>query len=152
MSNKQLIDGAKILKKTKMQVSSNIIIGFPEETREQIFDTIEVNREINADNIMIHVFNPYRGTSLYDLSVEKGYIPPDHMAGDYRADFTLNMPQTSKEEILGLQRTFAMYVKFPRELWPEIRIAEKIDEDGNKKFEELSKIYREKFLERPIMH
>ena len=152
MSNKQIIEAFRILKKTKMQVSANSIIGFPGETREQIFETIELNRELNPDNIMIHVFNPYRGTSLYDISVEKGYIAPDHMAGDYRADFTLTMPQISKQEILGLQRTFAMYVKFPRDMWPDIRIAEKFDEEGNKKFEKISKIYKEQFLERPIMH
>ena len=101
---------------------------------------------------MIHVFNPYRGTSLYDISVEKGYITPDHMAGDYRADFTLNMPHIKKEEILGLQRTFALYVKFPREMWHEIKIAEKFDEEGNKKFEELSSIYKKQYFERSLMH
>ena len=152
MSNKQLIEGGRLLVRSKMRAHSNSIIGFPGETREQIFDTIEINREINTQNIMIHVFNPYRGTSLYDLSVAKGYIPPDHMAGDYRADFTLNMPQISKADILGLQRTFAMYVKFPKEMWPEIRIAERLDEEGNKKFEELSKLYKEQYLENPLMH
>ncbi|HLD43057.1 MAG TPA: radical SAM protein [Candidatus Nanoarchaeia archaeon] len=153
MSNEKIVEAFRLLKNSKMQISANSIIGFPGETREQIFDTIELNRKLGLDNIMIHVFNPYRGTSLYDLSVERGYIPQDHMAGDYRADFTLNMPHISKEEILGLQRTFVLYAKFPREMWPEIRIAEKFDEEGNKKFEELSKIYREKFfLEKPVMH
>src|SRR3989344_9407412 len=139
MSNEKIVEAFRLLKNSKMQISANSIIGFPGETREQIFDTIELNRKLGLDNIMIHVFNPYRGTSLYDLSVERGYIPQDHMAGDYRADFTLNMPHISKEEILGLQRTFVLYAKFPREIWPEIRIAEKFDEEGNKKFEELSK-------------
>lgn len=152
MSNQDIIDAFRILKKTKMQISGNSIIGFPGETRELIFDTIELNRELNLDNIMIHVFNPYRGTSLYDLSIERGYISPDHMAGDYRADFTLNMPHIKKEEILGLQRTFALYVKFPKEMWPEIRIAEKFDEEGNKKFEELSGVYRKKYFEGILMH
>ncbi len=152
MSNEKIIEAFKILKKTKMQVSANSVVGFPEETREMIFDTIELNRKVNPDNIMIHVFNPYRGTSLYELCVEKEYISSNHMAGDYRSDFTLNMPQITKEEILGLQRTFAMYVKFPKEMWPEIRIAEKSDEKGNKKFEELSKVFKETYLYKTLTH
>ncbi len=154
MSNEALVKAFHLLKKTKMQVSANSIIGFPEETRELIFETIEINRIVNPDNIMIHVFNPYRGTSLYDISVKEGYIPQDHMAGDYRADFTLDMPQLSRDEVLGLHRTFALYCKFPKDMWPEIRLAEKLDEAGNKKFEELSKAYRERFLEKKprMMH
>ncbi len=151
MSNEKIIEAFRILKSTKMQISGNSIIGFPGETREQIFDTIELNRKLDLDNIMIHVFNPYRGTTLYDVSVERGYITPNHMAGDYRADFTLNMPHITKEEILGLQRTFNMYVKFPREMWPEIKIAERMDEEGNKKFAELSKKFKEEFFAKPLM-
>jgi len=150
MSNEKIIEAFRILKKTKMQVSGNSIIGFPGETRELIFDTIELNRKLNLSNNMIHAFNPYRGTSLFDLSVEKGYIPADHVAGDYRSDFTLNMPQISREEILGLHRTFNMYVKFPKDMWSEIKIAEKFDEEGNNKFKELSKIYKERFFEKKV--
>jgi len=151
MSNKQIIEAFKILKKTKMQISANSIIGFPGETREQIFDTIELNRKINLDNIMVHAYNPYKGTSLYDLCVEKGYILPDYLAGDYRSDYVLNMPHITKEEVLGLHRTFAMYCKFPKDMWPEIRIAEKFTEEGNKKFEELSKLFKKKFFEKPVL-
>jgi len=150
MSNQKIIDACKILMNTKMQISGNSIIGFPGETRELIFDTIELNRQLNLDNSMVHVFSPYRGTSLYDISVEKGYVPPDLIAGDYRSDVTLDMPQLRKEEVLGLHRTFSMYVKFPKEMWPEIKIAEKFDEEGNRKFEELGKIYKGKYLEKPM--
>jgi len=150
MSNQKIIDACKILKQTKMQISGNSIIGFPGETREKIFDTIELNRLLNLDNSMVHVFSPYRGTSLYDISVDKGYMPVDQIAGDYRSDVTLDMPHLTKEEVLGLHRTFSMYVKFPKEMWPEIKIAERFDDDGNKKFDELGKLYRGKFLEKPM--
>ncbi|HII16618.1 TPA: B12-binding domain-containing radical SAM protein [Candidatus Woesearchaeota archaeon] len=151
MSNEKIIDAFKILKKSRMQISGNSVIGFPGETREEIFDTIELNRQLNLDNIMIHVFNPYKGTSLHALSVERGYIPEDYKGGDYRSDFALNMPHITKDQILGLQRTFNIYVKFPKSRWDEIKLAEKMDEQGNKKFEELSKEYRSKFFEKQGM-
>ncbi|MFA5142287.1 MAG: 2-aminoethylphosphonate--pyruvate transaminase [Candidatus Woesearchaeota archaeon] len=146
MTNQQVIDAFKALKKTNLRVGANSILGFPGETREQVFETIELNRQINVDNCMIHVFNPYRGTKLFDICVEKGYISKDTLGGDYRADAMLEMPQLSKEEIMGLQRTFSLYVKFPKERWPEIKIAERFDEVGNMKFEELKKEFTEKYF------
>lgn len=148
MSNEKIIEAFRILKKTKMQISANSIIGFPGETREMIFETIELNRTLALDNYMVYAYSPYRGTSLYELSLSKGFIPEGNISGDYRSDFTLNMPQISKEELEGLFRTFCMYVKFPKEMWPEIKLAEKLDEEGNIKFEELSKRFKEEFFEK----
>ena len=146
MTNEQIINAIEIFKKFNIKFGVNIIIGYPDETREQIFETIELCRAINIPNIMTHVFNPYRGTPVYDVCVKKGYISENEMGGDYRQDFILKMPHITKEEILGLQRTFALYVRFSKERWPEIRIAEKFDEEGNKKFEELKEEYTKKFL------
>ena len=53
----------------------------------------------------------------------------------------LNMPQISKEELCGLQRTFVLYAKLPREEWPRIRLAETFTTDGNKIFYDLREEY-----------
>jgi hypothetical protein len=39
--------------------------------------------------------------------------------------------QFPREEIYGLQRTFVMYVRFPKERWPEIRRAEALTPEGD---------------------
>ena len=80
------------------------------------------------------------------MAVEKGYISKDEIAGDYRSDAKLDMPQLSKEEVKGLQRTFPLYVNFPKEMWPEIKKAEKFTEEGNSTFKKVSNIYKEKYL------
>ena len=146
MTDEQIINAFKALRKTKMRTCVNNIIGFPDETREQVFRTIELNRKISVDSLMAYIFNPYRGCTLYDVCVKKGYISPRTLGKDYRADAMLKMPQLSQEEIMGLQRTFALYVRLPKERWSEIRIAEKFDEEGNRKFEELKEEYTKKFL------
>ena len=59
----------------------------------------------------------------------------------------LNMPTISKEEISGLAKVFSLYIKFPKERWPEIKIAEKMMKRGNlmmsKLGEEFDKTYRQ---------
>ena len=122
-------------------VSVNNIIGFPDETREQVFETINMNRRIRAESFGAYVFQPYHGTALRDYCIEKGYISKEHLSGNAHADPALDMPQLSKEEITGLQKTFALYVNLPEKYFDDIKIAEKSDREGNKKFQELAKLY-----------
>lgn len=128
VSNETLIKAFTILKKSKLKIIANNIIGFPYESRKEIFDTIELNRKFNLFSPVVNIFNPYRGTELRDTCVKEGYMPKDALAGDYRGECILNMPQISKEELYGLQRTFPLYVKLPKLIYPLIRLAEKSDQ------------------------
>ncbi|MBU0959248.1 MAG: B12-binding domain-containing radical SAM protein [Nanoarchaeota archaeon] len=146
MTNKQIEYAFETCKKLNVRVGVNNIVGIPGETREQIFETIELNRKIGAKNIMTHIFNAYQGTPLYEECVQKGYLSGKQLGGDYRQDYSLNQPNMKKEEVLGLQRTFALYVKMPKKRWPEIKRAEKFDNNGNATFQKLKKEYTKDFL------
>lgn len=69
--------------------------------------------------------------------MKEGYIPEDFITDDYRGDNFMKMPQISVEELKGLQRTFPLYVNFPKIIWPIIRIAEQ----NNMVFKILSKTF-----------
>jgi len=142
ISEEAILKAFRILKKRNIVLCANNIIGIPDETRKDIFDTVEINRKIGLDNPIVNIFNPYRGTPLRDVCVERGYIEKDALSADYRAEAVLDMPQLSKKDIEGLQRTFPMYVKFPKALYPLIRFAE-----GNDFiFSLLAKYYSWKYL------
>jgi len=144
ITNSAIIEAFKIVKRSKIRSCANNIIGFPTETRELVFDTIELNRKIKADNIIVNIFTPYRGTRLRQLSVDNGYLKPDAIAGDYRADANINMRHFTPEQIKGMQRTFSMYVRFPKSMWPEIEKCEDFGQEGNESFHRL----RDKYLAR----
>lgn len=146
LSNKRIIECFKILEKSKIGVSVNNIIGFPQETREQIFKTIELNRQIKADAISVFMFSPYRGTPLRETAVREGYIKSNAMAPDPCVDYILDMPHMSRAEVKGLLRTFPLYVRLPSSYSEKIKKAELFNEEGNRAFEELSKIYRKEFF------
>lgn len=57
----------------------------------------------------------------------------------------MNMSSMSKEEIMGLRRTFVLYARLPKSRWPEIHLAEKPTEEGNKMLEKLRKEYLETY-------
>jgi|TARA_Y100000294_G_scaffold176688_1_gene199744 hypothetical protein len=135
-------------------IGSNVIIGFPGEDRQMIFETVELIRaakvaaeQVGIDNVdkkisvMIHLFQPYRGTSIREEAIKIGVIAPDHICGDYRMD-AIGTGILSSEELLGLQRTFNLYVDLPKSRWNEIREAESFSSKGDAKFEQLAREYQ----------
>ncbi|MFH1378786.1 MAG: radical SAM protein [bacterium] len=146
-TNKQAIDAFNILNKYHMKISVNNMLGFPDETRELVFDTINLNRQIKADSINGFVFQPYSGTYLKDYCIKKGYLDAAHANVSTPIGSTvLTMPQFSKEQIEGLLRTFVLYVKMPKKYYPRINKAEELTEEGDRELSELRKIFFEELF------
>jgi hypothetical protein len=145
-SNKAVIRAFEILEAYGMKTSVNNVIGFPDETRELIFDTINLNREVKSDSVNGFVFQPYSGTKLRQYCVDKGYIPANFQVGfDDKGtpigSSILDMPSISKSELEGLLRTFSLYVKMPKSFYPKIEIAEHLNEEGDQALAELKEIF-----------
>ena len=51
------------------------MIGFPDETMEDINETFELMKELDVD-ICFSVFTPYPGTPLFELAKRYDLIPP----------------------------------------------------------------------------
>jgi radical SAM superfamily enzyme YgiQ (UPF0313 family) len=146
-SNDELVERIRILSRSSIAFSINNIIGFPDETRELIFDTIEFNRQLSGyDALTVSIFTPYHGTALRDEAVRKGYLDPETLTTHTTASSLLSMPQLSSKQIDGLMRTFAMYVKFPKKWWHYIEEAEEFSTKGNEMFDKLSNIYHALYL------
>lgn len=146
VSNKTLIDGIKILENTKIMTTVNNIIGFPDETRELAFDTINLNRRINVYAHNGYYFTPYHGTPLREVCIKQGYISSDAQTINITRDTILNMPQFPPDKIKGLVRTFTLYVKFPEDRYDEIRLAEEFSEEGNAIFKKLQQEFWQKYF------
>jgi anaerobic magnesium-protoporphyrin IX monomethyl ester cyclase len=141
-SNDDAVDKIKIIEKLGLTFSVNNIIGFPDETRELAFDTIELNRRFNSDNTSCSILVPFHGTELHNYAVKKGYLDPNIIcAVSNSGESLLNMPQWDKKDMTRLRDVFAMYIKFPKERWPEIKKAETDEVLRSKLREEFVKTY-----------
>ena len=139
VSNKRIIEAGSVLRDYGVSFSVNIIIGSPDETREMIFDSIELARAVRADAVSTHIFNPFHGTEFRNICVEKGYIESSAIADDFFQGYILKGGVLSAEEVAGLFRTIPLYVKFPKSEYALIKRAEKFDEKGNQLFEQFKK-------------
>ena len=68
------------LKKNNIRMDANYIIGFPDETREEVMNTIKFakqNAEWGVDTSCFFICMPLPGTSMYDYCMEKGLLPKE---------------------------------------------------------------------------
>ncbi|MCX5796535.1 MAG: radical SAM protein [Elusimicrobia bacterium] len=135
--NAAIIENLRILNRCGLPFSVNNIIGFPTETRELAFDTIELNRQVQADSHNAYSFSPFHGTPLRELAEKLGYIAPGAIARSLTKATILDMPQFRPHEIEGLRRCFVLYVKMPKSRWPDIAQAEKLTPEGDRIWEQL---------------
>jgi len=152
-SNQEILSRLDILAKSGLVFSINNMLGFPDETRELIFETIEFNRKFSGyDSLTVSIFTPYHGSKLREEAIRKGYLDPEIITTHTASSSLLRMPQLSVEEIDGLMRTFTMYVGFPKKWWPHIEKAERFTPEGNAMFEKLKKIYHDVFFSGDQFH
>ncbi len=137
-----IIDAVNRVADSNIQISVNNVIGMPDETREMMFDTIELNRQVRAHSHSVCIFQPYHGTSLHNYCVRKGYFGKDEFAEDSTYASPLTQPHITHSEIQGLSKTFVLYVKFPKNMWDFIKIAEEDTERGRKMHKELLYLYK----------
>ena len=147
--NKDILEKLRIPKKFDIQFSVNNITGFPTETKKLAFDTIELNRKIDATNANIYTFIPFHGTPLRKMCEDLGYIDHKTITKCNTMSPQLNMPQYPPHEIDEIRKCFSLYVKFPKSRWKEITRAEKNDEEGNKIYKSLRQEYLETYMPKP---
>lgn len=146
VSNERMLKAFRAVAGRCYAANGNSIIGMPEENRELVFDTVNFNRQLpkEIECSGAFIFAPYHGASLRDLAIQRGYLDPKSIVSLNSLEGSmLDMPNLSRDEILGLARTFNFYVKMPEEAYPEIRVAERLDDVGDRQFAAMQKRYRE---------
>lgn len=126
-SNEVICNIFGMARKHKIRSSSFNMIGLPHETREDIFQTINLNRRSRPTTATLAFFHPYRGTELRELCIkEKLFSPAKEREYESvtRVQSLLELPQISDKALNGLFRTFQMYFKLPKIFYGLIRVAE----------------------------
>jgi radical SAM superfamily enzyme YgiQ (UPF0313 family) len=125
MTQQSIINAFLMAKKSGIKTYSFNMVGFPNETRKDIINTIELNRKGKVDEIQVTIFYPFKGTSLRDFCEENNLLDlPRNEVGSYYEKPVIKNPNLPKKEVMGLFRTFTIYCKSPKIFWPFIKIME----------------------------
>ena len=122
-SDEKLFKGIGWMHKYGIKVSSFNIIGCPGETREQVFETIELNRKLSVASCNVYIMFPYPGTpiqieSKLPIRDKNGRL---HKVSEAK---NLRLSKIPPDELEGLEKTFNIYLNLPKTLWPIIKLSE----------------------------
>lgn len=59
------------------------IVGYPQETVEDMRQTFEMMKSIGTTDVVLNVFDPMPGSSLFDTTKDQGLLPTDDLAIDW---------------------------------------------------------------------
>ena len=116
----------KTINKYDLRVAGNFMIGYPDETRQEIEKTVEYAKKRKADGLDAANFflvMPLPGTPLFDSAVAQGYIPedfdPDRMHWQKANMVNTLVPPQELEEIRDrawLETNNSEYTKYKKEM------------------------------------
>lgn len=116
-SNEQLKQVFADCRTVDIRSTANNMIGFPDETEEQIKQTIKLNRECSPDSLTTAIFAPYLGCTLQQKCVQKGLIAEGVLKADnptYKS--SLNFSPAHKEMISYYFQNFQELVFSAKEI------------------------------------
>lgn len=114
-TNEQAINAFRICKENGISTEAYLMLGFPTETKEQMYETAKFSLQLKADIIGVHVTTPYPGSDLFKLAVVEGYIEENVYDKYTRGILDYNLPVylpkgVSLSEIKTIQKE--IYRKF----------------------------------------
>lgn len=133
------VDAAVELARHGIDSYLTYIIGFPYETRESMYATIDQARRIRAATPLAHpwiwIYQPIPGTPMYEQSLEQGFVPPKDLFGwgefgEYHISET--WPERIPEDVMQRRQIFQHFASLSQGLtrgklgWWERRAQERL--------------------------
>ena len=89
----------KMAQKAGMMTIASAVIGFPGETEETAWETINFINSLNPDDIGFYVATPYPGTPMYEQVVKNGWLRVTDFNKYDTATPTFETPELSMDKI-----------------------------------------------------
>ena len=89
----------ELLKKYDVKYSATIVMGLPGEREIDRLEAVKFYLELGVDWVAINIAMPLKGSRLYELCIEKGYIDPKDLDIANVRTSIINTPDISASEI-----------------------------------------------------
>jgi len=99
INREQVKDAFKTAQKAGMMTIASAVIGFPGETEETAWETINFINSLNPDDIGCYIATPYPGTPMYEEVVKNGWLRVTDFNKYDTATPTFETPELSMEKL-----------------------------------------------------
>ena len=106
ISSEEIEEAFAMLKRAGIRTVAFNMIGVPYETEETVKATVELNRRIRPDWLVVSIFSPFPGTRLRELAAEKGWLKAGLPESYYEATWALEQPSISRERLVWYYEHF----------------------------------------------
>ncbi len=122
LSDSEIFRGMEILKKHGLRVGCSLIFGFPDETIDDAFATLDMARKIGADFIGPSIFVPIPNLQLTNYAIERGYLPAGYGIDSFRTTILMDHEYRQYKnifcfaalyQIIPFKRLFKLLIKIP---------------------------------------
>ncbi len=115
MSNEQIINACRLLKKARIKIFATNMLGLPGEDLDKTFETILFNAKCRVDFPEFSLFQPYPSTQLTEYAVKKGLYEGNYenIDSDYLHKSPLKLGHKEKRKLENLQEFGFLLVRFP---------------------------------------
>ncbi len=123
MTNDQIADAFALCRRHNLHSSAFLMVGMPGETREQMFETIDLMVRVRPGRMRWSLFYPFPGTLSYKFAEEGNFIDHDRLKklDNYFVTTALKFDPETELFLMKLQRVFHWYVN-ARIDWPAAKI------------------------------
>ena len=127
VTNEEIEETVKLLRKYHVKFLTNNMVGLPGETIEQAFETVELNARLRTDFPWCSILHFYPKTRVAEIAREKGLLDQGESYDTLRQTFfeTSELKQKDMNQILNLQKLFNIGVRLPWTM-PILRVLVKL--------------------------
>lgn len=109
LTDQAIINAFDLAREAGISTYSYNMIGVPYETREDIEKSIELNRKVRPSSLQVTVFQPYPGTELRALSVEKGWLADEDTTPESHKFYSIMKYHYISKKEIERERAFFRY-------------------------------------------
>ncbi|WP_433717112.1 B12-binding domain-containing radical SAM protein (plasmid) [Nocardia sp. CA-084685] len=117
ISSAQALDVASDIAAHGILGAYTFIVGFPDETDDEIEQTYSLIEQISAldprPETRVHLFGPFPGTPLFDQALERGFAAPTTLEAWANFDYYDSQTPWTGTEMVARARAYTRLVKAP---------------------------------------
>ncbi|RMF94482.1 MAG: radical SAM protein [Candidatus Schekmanbacteria bacterium] len=117
IKDEDIISNAKLLKEYGIKITTSAIFCLPDETEEQMFETVEIMKKIKADYLYTYIYYPFPNTESFNYCVEKGLLDEETLEKVKNGEGSFHKKPLIKSKYADLAQVLKsiapLYVKFP---------------------------------------
>jgi radical SAM superfamily enzyme YgiQ (UPF0313 family) len=114
ITNQQIIESARLLKKYGIKLTTFNMLGIPGETIKDAFETVNLNIKIGTDYPRCSFLTPYPGTKIAEYAAQYGYMESTIntiVASSQQSDSIIKM--ADRNRMINLHLFFQTAILFP---------------------------------------